>query len=197
MTRDSYFNRWIKLVNCASKRVVHAVGACQTRVKQLRASWLGETNNAGNAEGEQPVERPSAVMLGILLVVSIFAMSGVMHAIMGLDYASGKTARLWTFWECVYFTVVTVTVVGLGDYVPQMHRLWLQFWLILITWAIFAAAIQVNEGVPARKTETAASEVGVKGGGCLYPGHPGGLVLVVAQPLRLSTVCAREEFSSD
>jgi hypothetical protein len=119
----------------------------------------------GSTGGKQAVHRPSARALGILLAVNILAMSGIMYGMISMNHKSGKTAKLWTFWECTYFIVITATTIGLGDLVPQMHRkgkivqFCAQFLLILITWAIFAAAIQANEEVLERKAEDAVSRV--------------------------------------
>jgi hypothetical protein len=125
----------------------------------------GNARSVASTGSNQPAKRPSARMLGMVLAANILAMSGVMYGMISMNHASGKTAKLWTFWECTYFIVITATTIGLGDLVPQMHRkgkivqFWLQFMLILLTWAIFAASIQANEAVLERKTESAISEV--------------------------------------
>ena len=50
--------------------------------------------------------------------------------------------QLWTFWECLYFTYISSSSIGLGDYAPETHAGKIVFiFFILISMGLFLAGM--------------------------------------------------------
>ena len=129
---------YMRLVSCVGEYMSYMAHACK---RNCLGSWRSETQTQRRASDHRATTSELTFGCAVFLLILSAVIFAVQHLASDVDH-------IWTFGECAYFIIITLTTVGLGDYTPTHvssdaggQRFWVLFCLTLMGLGLVAATL--------------------------------------------------------